>query len=119
MLRRLWSPILGQLSRVLAQSQLDAERLTALGCRADRVSVSGNLKFDVRAATEAEATRLLKALGLGLRFVVAGSTLEGEEQVLLEAWPRLLAADSKLAMVVARGIPNGLELWRRCWRRPA
>ena len=46
--------------------------------------MSGNLKFDVRAAKEAEATRLLKVLGAGLRFVVAGSTLEGEEAALRE-----------------------------------
>ncbi len=101
MLRRLWRPILGQLSRVLAQSELDAERLLALGCPAERVTVSGNLKFDVRAAAEAEATRLLKALGPGMRFVVAGSTLEGEEKALLEAWPRLLAADPALVLVLA------------------
>src|SRR5579863_10038720 len=44
MLQRLWRPILGRVNRVLAQTNVDAERLIALGCRADRVSVSGNLK---------------------------------------------------------------------------
>ena len=61
MLRRLWEPLLAQVSRVLAQSETDAERLKAIGCRPERVTVSGNLKFDVRAAQEAEATKLLKA----------------------------------------------------------
>ena len=51
-----------RLSRVLAQTKTDAERLIALGCPPELVSVSGNLKFDVRAAKEAEATQLLKAL---------------------------------------------------------
>ena len=106
MLRRLWRPILRQLSGVLAQSDVDAERLVALGCRAERVSVSGNLKFDVRAAAEAEATRLLRRLGAGIRFVVAGSTLEGEETALLDAWPGLLAAEPKLSMVVAPRHPE-------------
>jgi 3-deoxy-D-manno-octulosonic-acid transferase len=106
MLRRLWRPFLGRLSRVLAQSEVDADRLTALGCRAERVSVSGNLKFDVRAAGEAEATRLLKSMSTGLRFVVAGSTLEGEEAALLEAWPRLLAKDPRLVMVLAPRHPE-------------
>jgi 3-deoxy-D-manno-octulosonic-acid transferase len=64
------------------------------------------LKFDVRAAQEAEATRLLKALGAGRRYVVAGSTLEGEETALLEAWPKLLAADSQMAMVLAPRHPE-------------
>ncbi len=105
-LRRLWRPFLGRLSRVLAQSETDAERLKAIGCQPERVSAAGNLKFDVRAAKEAEATRLLKALAGGLRLVVAGSTLEGEEASLLEAWPRLLEADPQLAMVLAPRHPE-------------
>ena len=104
MLARLWKPILGRLNRVLAQTLTDSERLRALGCRAEAVSVAGNLKFDVRAAQEAEVTRLLK--GSGLRFVVAGSTLEGEEAALMEVWPRLLAAEAGLAMILAPRHPE-------------
>ncbi|MGA3264981.1 MAG: 3-deoxy-D-manno-octulosonic acid transferase [Terracidiphilus sp.] len=100
-LRRLWRPFLERLSRVMAQSETDAERLKAIGCSPRRVSVCGNLKFDVRAAGEADATRQLRALAPGLRLIVAGSTLEGEEAVLVEAWPRLLEADPQLAMVLA------------------
>ncbi len=106
MLRRLWKPLLGRLSCVMAQSQTDAERLLALGCKPERVVVAGNLKFDVRAAEEAEATRLLKASAAGMRLVVAGSTLEGEEAALLEAWPQLLVADPQLAMVLAPRHPE-------------
>jgi 3-deoxy-D-manno-octulosonic-acid transferase len=106
MLRRLWRQILGRLSRVLAQSEVDAERLRALGCRAERVAISGNLKFDVRVPQESEAAGLLKSAGAGLRFVVAGSTLEGEESALLEAWPKLLARDEKLVMAMAPRHPE-------------
>ena len=105
-LRWLWRPFLEPLGRVLAQSETDAGRLKAIGCRPERVTVAGNLKFDVRAAEEAEATRELKRLTAGLRLVVAGSTLEGEEAALLEAWPRLLAADAQLAMVLAPRHPE-------------
>ena len=106
MLQRLWRPILGRLARVLAQTSTDAERVVALGCPRELVSVSGNLKFDVRAVHEAEATSLLKGLGPGLRFVVAGSTLEGEEAGLIDAWPRMLAADPDLTMVLAPRHPE-------------
>jgi 3-deoxy-D-manno-octulosonic-acid transferase len=106
MLRWLWKPLLGRLGSVQAQSETDAERLHALGCAPERVAVAGNLKFDVRAAEEAEATRLLKTLAASLRFVVAGSTLEGEEAALLEAWPQLLASDAQLAMVLAPRHPE-------------
>jgi 3-deoxy-D-manno-octulosonic-acid transferase len=106
MLRRLWRPFLERLSRVLAQSETDAERLRALGCLPRQVSVAGNLKFDVRAAQESAATRQLKALSPGLRLVVAGSTLDGEEAALLEAWPRLLASDPRFALVLAPRHPE-------------
>ena len=106
MLRRTWKPLLSRLSRVLAQTESDAERLLALGCGPDRLVVAGNLKFDVRAAGASEATRQLQAVGAGLRMFVAGSTLEGEEAALLEAWPRLLAADPQLVMVLAPRHPE-------------
>jgi 3-deoxy-D-manno-octulosonic-acid transferase len=105
-LRRLWRPILARLAQVLAQSETDAERLRALGCAVERVSVAGNLKFDVRAAGESEATQQLKARVQNLRLVVAGSTLDGEESALLEIWPRLINAEPKLAMVVAPRHPE-------------
>jgi 3-deoxy-D-manno-octulosonic-acid transferase len=105
-LRWLWKPFLSRLGRVLAQSATDAERLTAIGCAAERVSVAGNLKFDVRAAGETDATRELRERARGLRLVVAGSTLEGEEAALLEAWPRLLEADPQLVLVLAARHPE-------------
>jgi 3-deoxy-D-manno-octulosonic-acid transferase len=105
-LRCLWRPFLERLSRVLAQSETDAERLKAIGCLPRCVSAAGNLKFDVRAAQESEATRQLKACAAGLRLVVAGSTLDGEEAALLAAWRRLLAADPQLVLVLAPRHPE-------------
>ena len=102
----LWRPFLSRLSRILAQSQTDAERLIAIGCLPERITVAGNLKFDVRAAWEADATRQIKALARNLRLIVAGSTLDGEEAALLEAWPRLLQTDPQLAMVLAPRHPE-------------
>ncbi|HET7103183.1 MAG TPA: 3-deoxy-D-manno-octulosonic acid transferase [Terracidiphilus sp.] len=109
MMRALWRPLLSRLSRVLAQSDADAARLKALGCADESISVAGNLKFDVRAAQEAEATRRLRSMGQGLRFVVAGSTLEGEESAMLEAWPALLRADAKLVLVLAPRHPERFD----------
>jgi len=107
--RWLWRPILSRLTRVLAQSETDAERLETIGCPRDRITVAGNLKFDVRAADESDATRQLKALASHLRLVVAGSTLEGEEAALLEAWPSLLAADPQLALILAPRHPERFD----------
>ena len=105
-LRRFWRPLLKRLSCLLAQSPLDAERLRALGCRSSRISVSGNLKFDVRAAGQMQLAERLRPSAPGQRFIVAGSTLEGEEAALLAAWPALLAADPNLVMILAPRHPE-------------
>jgi 3-deoxy-D-manno-octulosonic-acid transferase len=109
LLRGLWKSFLSRLSLVLAQSELDAERLRVLGSTPERVSVTGNLKFDVRAVEEAEATRLLRALATGLPILVAGSTLEGEESAVMVARRCLLATHPGLITVIAPRHPERFD----------
>lgn len=81
-----WRPLLRGLAVVLAQTELDAERLTALG--AANVGVAGNLKYDVRAPESLRITALLREhLAADTRVLVCGSTLPGEEEALLDALP--------------------------------
>ena len=103
-LRRYWKPFLGRLTAVLAQSALDKKRLRILG--APLVEVAGNLKFDVRPGQPSEAVRLLEAARGSARFLVAGSTLDGEEAALVSAWPKMLQADPHLVMVIAPRHPE-------------
>lgn len=105
-LRGLWRPFLRQLSTVLAQSATDAERLVAIGFQTDAVSVAGNLKFDVRAAQEAEATRQLRAIVSRPVFLVAGSTLEGEEAAIVAAHRSILLTNRFLITVLAPRHPE-------------
>ncbi|HTW46983.1 MAG TPA: 3-deoxy-D-manno-octulosonic acid transferase [Acidobacteriaceae bacterium] len=82
----LWKRLLGGVSVALAQTELDAERLRALG-PAD-VRVTGNLKFDVCAAKTAAVTAALREhLPPGAPVLVCGSTLTGEEDLLLDSLP--------------------------------
>lgn len=81
-----WRRLLGGLSLVLAQSEVDAERLRALG--AANVQIGGNLKYDVRSAEEAAVVGLLREhIPAVTPVLVCGSTLEEEEQMLLDAIP--------------------------------
>jgi len=105
-LRPLWQPFLSRLTAVLAQSELDADRLKALGCK--QVTVAGNLKFDVRAGRDSAAVTLLERHRGQLRLVIAGSTLEGEEAILLAAWPEVLNTHPDAALVLAPRHPERL-----------
>ncbi len=111
-LRALWRPFLSKLTAVLAQTAIDADRLRAIGCQPDRVSVSGNLKFDIRSTQESAATTLLRTLSGNHRLIVAGSTLDGEEEILLAAWTQLQAKTGnttpgvELALILAPRHPE-------------
>lgn len=94
------APALDNLTGIAAQTDADAQRLSQLG--ATRVSVAGNLKFDVTppadTLTRAESLRRI----YGNRFVwLAASTRDGEERLILDAW-RQLNLDDLLLVIVPR-----------------
>ncbi len=97
--------LLGRFDICLAQSQLDAERLKALG--ADSVAVTGNLKWDV-AAPPVDNARLerLMALTRGRRVVAAASTHPGEEEILIAAHKKLAVYFPGLLTVIAPRHPQ-------------
>jgi 3-deoxy-D-manno-octulosonic-acid transferase len=85
-LARLWRAVLRGLTVVLAQTEVDAERLRAIG--APNVRVGGNLKYDVGAAHASPIVDALRGhLPRGVNVLVCGSTLAGEEELLLNALP--------------------------------
>jgi len=77
-------PAFGSFSAICAQDRNAARRLRALGAR--RMTVCGNLKFDVKPdAAKAEEGRALGAALRGRHVLLLASTREGEETMLLDA----------------------------------
>ena len=106
-LRSLWKDILSGVSIVLAQSDEDAKRLKAIGAPANRVFFGGNLKFDVRSAEPAAITTSLREyLPAGTRVLVCGSTLEGEEEILLDAFQQVRETIPDCVMILAPRHPE-------------
>ena len=71
------------------QSAEDARRIEALGVPPGRIRDLGNIKYDLPpAAPFADAERLGRGAA-GRPVLVAGSTGEGEESLVLDAWGRL------------------------------
>jgi 3-deoxy-D-manno-octulosonic-acid transferase len=106
-LRALWTPMLRKLTLVLAQSEEDRLRFVQIGVPAEKVRAAGNLKYDVRAVVELPITRELRThLPQSGKVIVAGSTLEGEEWLLLDAFRELLAYIPQLTMILAPRHPE-------------
>jgi 3-deoxy-D-manno-octulosonic-acid transferase len=106
-LRRLWQPFLGVLSLALAQSEEDARRFVAIGVPEARVRFGGNLKYDTRPSRSAPLVEALRRhLPEQAKVLVAGSTLDDEERLLLEAWPAICARVPEAVMVLAPRHPE-------------
>lgn len=104
--------MLSTFSRILAQSDDDAARLTALG--AADVACVGNLKFSARppAVDPAAAAALQAILGDRPRWLFA-STHAGEEELAAEAHCQLIDdLPDLLTVIVPRHIARGAEIAR-------
>ncbi|MGC1298438.1 MAG: 3-deoxy-D-manno-octulosonic acid transferase [Alloacidobacterium sp.] len=109
-LRFLWKRLLNNFRLVLAQSETDLTRLRAIG--AENVCYGGNLKYDIRAAASAAVTKALAGqIATGTKVLVCGSTLEGEEQILLSAAP------SDVLVILAPRHPERFEAVARLLER--
>ena len=90
MIRVLLRPILQCFNFFCMQSQVDAERIIALGAASEEVENCGNLKFDhqVLDLSETDIADLKARYRIPEQplVLVAGSTHEGEERQLLEAY---------------------------------
>jgi 3-deoxy-D-manno-octulosonic-acid transferase len=111
-LRPFLKDTLSKASGFLMQSEKDAERIRALGTPADRVRVSGNLKYDFElpAATplsiwlEEEAKRRGRS-----PVIVAGSVVATEEPHVLIAFGTLQGEYPKALLVLAPRKPERFD----------
>ncbi|MGH9523804.1 MAG: 3-deoxy-D-manno-octulosonic acid transferase [Terriglobales bacterium] len=104
-LSRFLQPILDCVDLFLAQSRQDAGRIVAIGANPERVEAAGNLKFDIPAGTESPLVAQLRTAIAG-PVLVCGSSVEGEEPVLLDGFRHLRNRFPGLVMVLAPRHPQ-------------
>ena len=124
-------PVLENIDSFLAQSKLDQERLIAIGAEYSRVQFTGNLKFGViarkgmpivarmKAALATEGAKFETAVAAVVTgnvdamnaapVLVCGSTMEGEEVLLLDAFRQLMNDFPRATMVLAPRHPERFE----------
>jgi 3-deoxy-D-manno-octulosonic-acid transferase len=104
-IRAFLRPVLALVDLFLMQSEGYADRILAMGAPPEKVRVSGNLKFD---ATEPRApTEALGAIFGGAGpLLLAGSTVAGEEEVLLRVFKRVKAEHPSARLAIAPRHPD-------------
>jgi len=108
--RWFFSRVLADVDLFLTQTEDDARRLKEIGAAGERVRVSGNLKFDVRSASDSRlADELRRVLGKDSLVVVCGSTTDGEEELLLQAFLEILEDLPSTALVIAPRHPERFD----------
>ena len=117
---RLCHEMLQGLSQVAAQYPADGSRFRRLGLAAHQLQVVGNIKFDLNLSAElhARATALRQRWQATQRPLwVAGSTHQGEEEIILEAFATVLRRRPETLLVLVPRHPERapalLELGRR------
>jgi 3-deoxy-D-manno-octulosonic-acid transferase len=110
--RRFFTRILHCLVLAVMQTDADADRMRALGLPADRVMVSGNMKFDAGRGdddTQNITDELTKRFALNdATVLLAASTHDPEEQIILEAFANLRAvsASGQVRLIIAPRHPE-------------
>jgi 3-deoxy-D-manno-octulosonic-acid transferase len=94
--------VLSYIDMFCMQSAEYAERIRLLGVESSRVTITGNFKFDTRPPAEMPAwTKKIKG-----PVIVAGSTHDGEEELLASVYVSLLKDIPDLNLVIAPRHPE-------------
>ncbi|OEU73661.1 MAG: hypothetical protein BA874_05660 [Desulfuromonadales bacterium C00003068] len=108
--KKILQPVLEQLSSFCMQSDTDGQRITELGAPTDRITVTGNLKFDMESTLppdlSSQQLRQQFSLPLQTRIWVAGSTHAGEEEQIIEVHQRLLKHHPDLILILVPRHPG-------------
>jgi 3-deoxy-D-manno-octulosonic-acid transferase len=91
---RFTSRIVNDLELAVMQSDADAERIRTLGLTAERVRISGNIKFDAEIETPQQQAltaqlRQRFAFNNARHLIVAASTHAPEERIIIESFKHL------------------------------
>ena len=107
-------------THIATRGNEDAERFLALGAHPDRVSVTGNLKFDADASLDdtAPAQSLPRSFAGARPVWIAASTHAGEEEQVLDAFHQVRQAVADCLLILAPRHPERFDkVYNLCRQR--
>ncbi len=109
-LRWLFRRVLADITALCMQTDEDARRIVAIGAAPAKVHVTRNLKYDIPVKPVLPERKLALRerylLPAGILVVTAGSTHQGEEELVLSAYQELLAKGRELLLVLVPRHPE-------------
>jgi 3-deoxy-D-manno-octulosonic-acid transferase len=116
---RLIKSVLERITSFAVQSEADAKRLVMLGARKESVHITGSIKFeiDLPASVFEASQSVRRSLGWDRPVWVAGSTHEGEESQVLDAFLKAKSECPDLLLVLVPRHPERFNtVYRLCIR---
>jgi len=105
-IRRWLGPILQNYSVLGMQSETDRQRIESLGADPNRVKVFGNLKYDVTPARRPLDSSLAGVLAGWKPLWIAASTMQGEDEMVLDAFIGVRKNRPELKLMIAPRHPD-------------
>lgn len=103
-------PILNKINLFCVQTKTDSDRLMALGVREEKIQVTGNMKFDAFLGLDIQKKSSLLRHRLKIapqeKVLVAGSTHQGEEDIILAVFKNLKNRIKNLRLIIAPRHPE-------------
>ena len=99
-----FSGILRKISLFCMRTDADAKRIIDLGAESEKVRITGNMKFDVEEVKKSRDIIAAKfSLGIddSSELIMAGSTHNNEEEMLLDVYKKLLGVKGNLRLLIA------------------
>ncbi|MGE4616390.1 MAG: lipid IV(A) 3-deoxy-D-manno-octulosonic acid transferase [Gammaproteobacteria bacterium] len=96
---------------IAAQTEQDRDRFIALGAAPERIQVFGSVKFDLDLppSLHEQAEALRRQLGVNRPILMAGSTRDGEERIVVEAFNMIGKRLKGLLLVLAPRHPERFD----------
>lgn len=88
---------------IAAQGVLDGERFLQLGLDPKKLVITGNIKFDLQIPDQLiqQGKTIRHQIGLDRRVLIAASTHEGEDQIVIDAFLKIRKEISNLFLILA------------------
>jgi len=103
--------MLDRMTHIATQSRSQAERFVSLGLSPQKLTVTGSIKFDLKIPADLSERRtvLQIKIGDGRLVVIAASTHEGEEEILLDAYQKICRNFPQMLLIIAPRHPDRFE----------